>query len=182
METKTANDKISTVPSYEDLIKQLKNHITYNDQNFSQLCKENDAWYAQLRNKFPKDKCIRRLSNEDELLCEDIILYIKHFQTLKLSDDELKEAVNQLHIKQYILRDNAFPEYDDLLDITYKNQKDSGCLINHIIGLTSEIDKLKKENAVLSGINTELLLRPEGPVSIELGKKFIANSDKQQNM
>ena len=41
--------------------------------------------------------------------------------------------------------------------------------------------QLKKEITELSNMNAELLLRPEGPVSIELGKKFLQLGNMMDN-
>ena len=103
-----------------------------------------------------------------------LLQHIQHIYKLDITVDEKNDIVSTLFdIHHY---------YNDYPDSLSETLKESYIFIKQLSEFTIENERLEKENQRLSKENTELLLRPEGPVSIELAKKFIENGDKQQNM
>lgn len=170
--------------------------------NYSLICYENkggyseldvdttqdtiDVWIDDMRKKYPCDKVIDKLYGLSRYrhdngysyteLLEDII----HLDTLCMDEVEKKDSINilfllQLHVYYRWTSKNAL--YTMHMGVLKSLQK-----IQEKQQLERKVKELEQKVKQLSKENTELLLRPEGPVSIELGKKFLQLSNTMNEM
>lgn len=140
----------------------------FSEEKYDRLEERYYEWCDELCRKYPKDSYIPELKVFVEFTPTDIISYIEHFSTLNFSEHDMKEAIKQLHVKAYMHLQSVSMRSADSYYTAINANDSSYVLLKFISRLITE--------------NTELLLRPNGPVSIELAKKFIENSDKQQNI
>lgn len=181
METKKDLAGETSPVTYNDIIMDLENSLQFDKANFSTMEKNHTIWYNKLCEKYPKDKYIEELKECEEFSMSDIISYIDYFRKMGFSNKQMDEAVKNLYIKHYIWFQYINGYDKDLYDRAMELQGVSYIYTKYIVKLMMENNQLKKENKELSKTNTELLLRPEGPICIELGKKFLLNSAKQQS-
>lgn len=164
---------------YSDLYKKVRYTILYK-HNDNVLEKEYHEWRKMLCEKYPNNKHIADMKDL-YISPQDIYKYLKHFEKLNFSEDSMKEAIKQLHARDHLWFESLYYGHQDVRDMIHEYQISSCVLNTHIVDLISENKRLKQEVIKLSNENTELLLRPEGPICIELGKKFLLNSSKQQS-
>lgn len=137
-------------------------------------------WLQNVHKKYPNNKVINKLyefNNNNNLytysnLLEDMI----YLDTMEIYDVEKGDGNTVLFLLQrkscrdYIKPDNIYAWH---MGVVHNLQK-----IREKQKLELKLKELEQKVRQLSEENTELLLRPGGPVSIELGKKFLQLGEK----
>lgn len=149
----------------------------YSELAFDTMQDTIDTWIAGMRKKYPCDKVIDKLyglsrsRHDNGYSYTELLEDITHLDTLEMDEVERKDSKTIL----FLLQLNAYYRWTskNALYTTHIGLLKSLQKIQEKQQLEKKVKELEQKVKQLSDENTELLLRPEGPVSIELGKKFL---------